>query len=187
MVKPGASAIETDAVFTNKTVRNLQHTESDMGSHGSERHCSVPKTRYARSGHLAWLCLSLPTLFLADVQVHHRIPNFQGADEAAERLATLPEFQSAQLVKVNPDTPQRQASLKSDYDNVLPRNANLLPLGSTIGSSKRQNFIDTTTSPEDWILLHAETRHGRDTFHHADREANIIEGCGKIRHADHLV
>ena len=120
-------------------------------------------------------------------QVHHRIPNFQGADEAAERLATLPEFQSAQLVKVNPDTPQRQASLKSDYDNVLPRNANLLPLGSTIGSSKRQNFIDTTTSPEDWILLHAETRHGRDTFHHADREANIIEGCGKIRHADHLV
>jgi len=40
--------------------------------------------------------------------VHHRIPNFVGADEAAENLATLPEFQSAAIVKVNPDTPQRQ-------------------------------------------------------------------------------
>ena len=51
-------------------------------------------------------------LTLLSSKVHHRIPNFQGADEAAERLATLPEFQSANLVKVNPDTPQRQASLK---------------------------------------------------------------------------
>jgi len=40
--------------------------------------------------------------------VHHRIPNFVGADEAAKNLATLPEFQAANMVKVNPDTPQRQ-------------------------------------------------------------------------------
>ena len=40
--------------------------------------------------------------------VHHRIPNFIGADEAAERMATLPEFNTAQMVKVNPDTPQRR-------------------------------------------------------------------------------
>jgi len=39
--------------------------------------------------------------------VHHRIPNFVGAEAAAMRLADLPEFQSASLVKVNPDTPQR--------------------------------------------------------------------------------
>uniref|UniRef100_A0A7S4QSN3 Methenyltetrahydrofolate synthase domain-containing protein n=1 Tax=Ditylum brightwellii TaxID=49249 RepID=A0A7S4QSN3_9STRA len=39
--------------------------------------------------------------------VHHRIPNFEGAAEAADRLATLPEFQTAKCVKVNPDTPQR--------------------------------------------------------------------------------
>lgn len=39
--------------------------------------------------------------------VHHRIPNFKGADQAAARLATLPEFQKASYVKVNPDTPQR--------------------------------------------------------------------------------
>jgi 5-formyltetrahydrofolate cyclo-ligase len=39
--------------------------------------------------------------------VHHRIPNFVGADQAAARLAELPEFTSAKCIKVNPDTPQR--------------------------------------------------------------------------------
>ena len=39
--------------------------------------------------------------------VHHRIPNFDGAQEAADRLATLQEFQMANTIKVNPDTPQR--------------------------------------------------------------------------------
>ncbi|CAJ1958514.1 unnamed protein product [Cylindrotheca closterium] len=39
--------------------------------------------------------------------VHHRIPNFVGADEAAARLTELPEFQQAACIKVNPDTPQR--------------------------------------------------------------------------------
>ncbi|XP_077144985.1 methenyltetrahydrofolate synthase domain-containing protein isoform X2 [Ranitomeya variabilis] len=41
--------------------------------------------------------------------VHHRIPNFKGAVQACERLSTLQEFQSAQTVKINPDTPQRTA------------------------------------------------------------------------------
>ena len=40
--------------------------------------------------------------------VHHRIPNFDGADVAALRLSELPEFEAAECVKVNPDTPQRQ-------------------------------------------------------------------------------
>jgi len=39
--------------------------------------------------------------------VHHRIPNFQDASVAAQRLAKLPAFAAAQCVKVNPDTPQR--------------------------------------------------------------------------------
>lgn len=39
--------------------------------------------------------------------VHHRIPNFDGADRAAERFAALPEFRTANCIKVNPDTPQR--------------------------------------------------------------------------------
>jgi 5-formyltetrahydrofolate cyclo-ligase len=39
--------------------------------------------------------------------IHGRIPNFQGAKEAAERLLAHPIFQGARVIKVNPDSPQR--------------------------------------------------------------------------------
>lgn len=35
-----------------------------------------------------------------------RIPNFVGADDAARRLAELPEWKRATVVEINPDTPQ---------------------------------------------------------------------------------
>jgi 5-formyltetrahydrofolate cyclo-ligase len=35
-----------------------------------------------------------------------RIPNFRGAERAADRLAELPEWDAAQVVKSNPDSPQ---------------------------------------------------------------------------------
>ena len=35
-----------------------------------------------------------------------RIPNFRGAEAAAERLAELPEWRAAEVVKSNPDAPQ---------------------------------------------------------------------------------
>jgi 5-formyltetrahydrofolate cyclo-ligase len=35
-----------------------------------------------------------------------RIPNFRGAEQAAARLAELPEWRSARVVKANPDAPQ---------------------------------------------------------------------------------
>jgi 5-formyltetrahydrofolate cyclo-ligase len=37
---------------------------------------------------------------------HGRIPNFAGADDAADRLATTPEWTSAETLKCNPDAPQ---------------------------------------------------------------------------------
>jgi len=36
-----------------------------------------------------------------------RIPNFEGAEKAAERLRVLPIFADARVVKVNPDAPQK--------------------------------------------------------------------------------
>ena len=39
--------------------------------------------------------------------VYGRIPNFKGAVRACERLATLDIFKRANVVKVNPDSPQR--------------------------------------------------------------------------------
>jgi len=38
--------------------------------------------------------------------VQHRIPNFKGAEKAAEKLTDQPEFEVAHVVKVNPDSPQ---------------------------------------------------------------------------------
>jgi 5-formyltetrahydrofolate cyclo-ligase len=35
-----------------------------------------------------------------------RIPNFRGAEQAAARLAELPEWRAANVVKANPDSPQ---------------------------------------------------------------------------------
>ncbi len=39
--------------------------------------------------------------------IQGRIPNFQGAEQAAARLCDLPEFRRASVIKVNPDSPQR--------------------------------------------------------------------------------
>jgi len=37
----------------------------------------------------------------------HRIPNFVGAEKAAEKLKQLPEYKAARVVFCNPDSPQR--------------------------------------------------------------------------------
>jgi len=37
---------------------------------------------------------------------HGRIPNFAGADAAADRLAATPEWEAASVLKANPDAPQ---------------------------------------------------------------------------------
>ncbi|MFC4543841.1 5-formyltetrahydrofolate cyclo-ligase [Halosolutus amylolyticus] len=37
---------------------------------------------------------------------HGRIPNFAGADRAADRLADQPEWEAAETIKANPDAPQ---------------------------------------------------------------------------------
>jgi 5-formyltetrahydrofolate cyclo-ligase len=45
-----------------------------------------------------------------------RIPNFDGASEAAERLAALPEWRAARRLKCNPDAPQRAIRLRALRD-----------------------------------------------------------------------
>ena len=47
---------------------------------------------------------------------HGRIPNFAGADDAAERLAALDAWRAADAIKANPDAPQlpvRRAALRA--------------------------------------------------------------------------
>lgn len=40
---------------------------------------------------------------------HYRIPNFEGASAANDKLLQLEAFKKANTVKVNPDKPQEQA------------------------------------------------------------------------------
>ena len=39
--------------------------------------------------------------------VFHRIPNFAGAEKAAQNLRELPEYKAAKMIFCNPDSPQR--------------------------------------------------------------------------------
>lgn len=45
-----------------------------------------------------------------------RIPNFTGAERAAERLAALPVWRAARTLKCNPDAPQRPVRLRALRD-----------------------------------------------------------------------
>ncbi|KAG7590382.1 NagB/RpiA transferase-like [Arabidopsis suecica] len=56
--------------------------------------------------------------------VHHRIPNFVGASAAARKLAELDAFRTATVVKVNPDSPQKQIrflTLSGDKKLLTPQ------------------------------------------------------------------
>jgi len=55
--------------------------------------------------------------------VHGRIPNFEGAERAAARLAELDAFKRARVVKVNPDAPQhlvREKALMGGKRLLMP-------------------------------------------------------------------
>jgi 5-formyltetrahydrofolate cyclo-ligase len=48
-----------------------------------------------------------------------RIPNFRGAEEAAQRLAERPEWRAAAVVKANPDSPQLPIRKRALSDGKL--------------------------------------------------------------------
>ena len=80
--------------------------------------------------------------------VHHRIPNFVGSDDAADKLSSLPEFQSANMIKVNPDTPQRRVR-----HQVLESGKTLL----TPQPRLRTGFFQTLKRGSDKISLDVPT------------------------------
>lgn len=51
--------------------------------------------------------------------VWSRIPNFSGADLAAWRLASLPQWKAARVIKCNPDPPQIPVRLRALYDGKV--------------------------------------------------------------------
>jgi len=88
-----------------------------------------------------------------------RIPNFPGAERAAERLNELSEWTEARVVKVNPDAPQR------------PVRRLALEQGKTVlmavpRLTKREGFIlldpkELTVSPHEASSIRGAFRYGR--------------------------
>lgn len=60
-----------------------------------------------------WALLARRRVARFPFPVTGRIPNFQGAEQAAARAAALPEWQRARRLKCNPDAPQRALRLRA--------------------------------------------------------------------------
>lgn len=67
--------------------------------------------------HEVWATLKANQLTRRDPVGH--IPNFIGAEAAATRLASLPIWQQANVVKCNPDSPQKPVRLRALQDGKL--------------------------------------------------------------------
>lgn len=64
-----------------------------------------------------WAALKQQNASVRDPVGH--IPNFVDAQDAADRLAALPIWQQAKVIKCNPDAPQRPVRLKALQDGKL--------------------------------------------------------------------
>jgi len=58
-----------------------------------------------------WALLTARRVARFPLPLHDRIPNFAGAELAAERLAETPEWKGAKRLKCNPDAAQRPVRL----------------------------------------------------------------------------
>lgn len=70
-----------------------------------------------------WRLLEERQVALFPKPVHGRIPNFKGAVEAAKRIRGLKHYRIADVVKVNPDSPQkplREMVLRDGKKLVMP-------------------------------------------------------------------
>jgi len=66
-----------------------------------------------------WALLEQRRVAAFPLPLQDRIPNFTGAGEAADRLATLPEWHAARRIKCNPDAPQRAVRLRALREGKL--------------------------------------------------------------------
>jgi 5-formyltetrahydrofolate cyclo-ligase len=66
-----------------------------------------------------WRLMSGARVTRFPLPVAGRIPNFAGAEAAAERAAALPEWKAARRLKCNPDAPQRPVRLRALRDGKI--------------------------------------------------------------------
>ena len=66
-----------------------------------------------------WALLTARRVARFPLPLDERIPNFTGAERAAERLAETPEWKAATRLKCNPDAPQRPVRLRALSEGKL--------------------------------------------------------------------
>ena len=109
--------------------------------------------------------------------VHGRIPSFFGADEAADRLAALPEWRNAQVIKVVPDTAQQPVRARALREGKI-----LYMAVPKLAQAQPFILLDPAVldvSPDEAADRHTATRIGRpidvDTMHAVD-----LIVCGSV-------
>lgn len=70
-------------------------------------------TAKATTRERVWSRLETEGLAAFPKPIAGRIPNFRGAEQAAERLFTSEPFAAACTVKINPDSPQRPLRVRA--------------------------------------------------------------------------
>ncbi len=90
--------------------------------------------------------------------VFHRIPNFVGAEKAAQNLRELPEYKAARMIFCNPDSPQRPVR------EVALRDGKIVVM-ATPRLRKGFLLLDPNTIPRDSIsrvsTIRGAFKHGR--------------------------
>jgi len=90
--------------------------------------------------------------------VYHRIPNFVGAEKAAQNLRELPEYKAAKVIFCNPDSPQRPVREMALGDSKIVVMAT---------PKLRRGFLllDPSTLPKNRLFeastIHGAFKHGR--------------------------
>ncbi|MBB5958976.1 5-formyltetrahydrofolate cyclo-ligase [Saccharothrix tamanrassetensis] len=109
--------------------------------------------------------------------VHGRIPSFFGAKEAADRLAGLPEWQNARVVKVVPDTAQQPVRARALREGkivymAVPKLAHEQPF-LLLDPAKLDVSPDTAAD------RHTATRIGKPTDVDTMRAVDLVV-CGSV-------
>lgn len=136
--------------------------------------------------------------------VFHRIPNFVGAEKAAQNLRELPEYKAAKVIFCNPDSPQRpvrEAALRDGKvvvmatprlrkgfllldPNVIPQN-NISKASTIRGAFKHGRFVEPSDVRVDLFVAGSVAvspdggRLGKGTGY-SDQEYAILKNSGGL-------
>ncbi len=109
--------------------------------------------------------------------VEGRIPNFVGAEAAAERLSRTAEWKRAQILKCNPDSPQLPVRKQALLDGkvvymAVPKLADPEPFW-------RLDPAELTVEPHQAASIKGASRHGRPVSLDAMEHVDLIV-CGSV-------